>query len=90
MNNKVIVEPGEDGYFVAHVPSLESCWSQGKTREEALENIREAINLYLEPEPTGSHFVSLRFLTENDLDSMFRGKPRIPKPEHPPFSFDPD
>ncbi len=50
MNVKVIVERGEDGYFVAHVPSLKSCWSQGETREEALENIREAIDLYLEPE----------------------------------------
>ena len=50
MNIKVIVEPGEDGYFVAHVPSLKSCWSQGKTREEALQNIREAIDLYLEPD----------------------------------------
>jgi predicted RNase H-like HicB family nuclease len=52
MNIKVIVEPGEDGYFVAHVPALKSCWSQGKTKEEALENIREAIDLYLEPEAT--------------------------------------
>jgi predicted RNase H-like HicB family nuclease len=52
MNIKVLVEPGEDGYFVAHVPSLKSCWSQGKTKEEALENIREAIDLYLEPEST--------------------------------------
>ena len=52
MNIKVIVERGEDGYFVAHVPSLKSCWSQGKTKEEALENIREAIDLYLEPEST--------------------------------------
>jgi predicted RNase H-like HicB family nuclease len=51
MNIKVIVEPGEDGYFVAHVPALKSCWSQGRTKEEALENIREAIDLYLEPEP---------------------------------------
>ena len=51
MNIKVILEAGEDGYFVAHVPSLKSCWSQGKTREEALQNIREAIDLYLEPEP---------------------------------------
>jgi len=50
MNIKVIVEPGEDGYFVAPVPSLKSCWSQGKTKEEALRNIREAIDLYLEPE----------------------------------------
>lgn len=52
MNIKVIVEPGEDGHFVAHVPSLKSCWSQGKTKEEALQNIREAIDLFLEPEPT--------------------------------------
>ena len=51
MNIKVIVEPGEDGYFVAHVPALKSCWSQGKTRDEAIQNIREAIDLYLEPEP---------------------------------------
>jgi predicted RNase H-like HicB family nuclease len=51
MNIKVIVEKGEDGYYVAHVPALKSCWSQGKTREEALGNIREAIDLYLEPEP---------------------------------------
>ncbi|MBM3179096.1 MAG: type II toxin-antitoxin system HicB family antitoxin [Chloroflexi bacterium] len=51
MNIQVIMERGEDGYFVAHVPALQSCWSQGKTKEEALENIREAIDLYLEPEP---------------------------------------
>jgi predicted RNase H-like HicB family nuclease len=51
MNIKVIVEPGEDGYFVAHVSSLKSCWSQGKTKEEPIQNIREAIDLYLEPEP---------------------------------------
>ena len=49
---KVIVEKGEDGYFVAHCPSLKSCRSQGKTRDEALINIREAIDLYLEPEPS--------------------------------------
>ncbi len=51
MNIKIVIEPGEDGYVVAHVPALKSCWSQGKTREEALANIREAIDLYLEPEP---------------------------------------
>ena len=50
MNIKILVEKGEDGYFVASVPALKSCWSQGKTREEALENIREAIELYLEPD----------------------------------------
>lgn len=50
MNVKVVIERGEDGYFVAHVPALKSCWSQGKTREEVIANIREAIDLYLETE----------------------------------------
>ncbi len=51
MKIKVIVESGEDGYFVARCPALKSCWSQGKTREEALNNVREAVELYLEPDP---------------------------------------
>lgn len=56
MNLPVVIERGEDGYFSAHCPSLKSCWSQGKTRDEALSNIREAIELYLEPSP--AEFVS--------------------------------
>jgi len=52
MTLKVVMSRGEDGYFVAHCPSLKSCWSQGKTREEALGNIREAIELYLEAPPS--------------------------------------
>lgn len=51
MKVKVMIGRGEDGYYVAHCPALRACWSQGKTREEALENIREAIELYLEPDP---------------------------------------
>ena len=51
MDLSIVLERGEDGMFVAHCPSLKSCWSQGRTREEALSNIREAIELYLEPEP---------------------------------------
>lgn len=50
MKLKVIIEKGEDGYFAAHCPSLKSCWSQGKTKKEALKNIQEAIELYLEPD----------------------------------------
>jgi predicted RNase H-like HicB family nuclease len=45
---KVLLYPGEDGYFVVEVPSLPGCISQGKTREEALANIEEAIALYVE------------------------------------------
>ena len=48
MKIKVIIESGENGYFVAHCPVLKSCWTQGKTVEEAVENIKEAISLYLE------------------------------------------
>jgi len=51
MTIKVSIRKGEDGYFVARCPALKSCWSQGKTREEALANIREAIALYLDTEP---------------------------------------
>jgi predicted RNase H-like HicB family nuclease len=50
MKLKVIIEPGEDSGFVAHVPALRGCWSQGKTREETLGNIREAIETWLEVE----------------------------------------
>jgi len=48
MKYRVLIEQDEDGVYVAEVPSLPGCISQGETREEALENIREAIALYLE------------------------------------------
>jgi predicted RNase H-like HicB family nuclease len=51
MTFKVVVKQGEDGYFVANCPSLKSCWSQGKSKEEALANNREAITLHLEAPP---------------------------------------
>ena len=50
MTLKVIIEPGEDRGFIAHVPALRGCWSQGATREEALGNVREAIEAWLETE----------------------------------------
>jgi predicted RNase H-like HicB family nuclease len=45
---RVILEPDEDGVFVATVPSLPGCVSQGSTRAEALANARNAIEGYLE------------------------------------------
>ena len=48
MKFRVLIEPDEDGVFVANVPSLPGCVSQGSTRDEALSNAREAIELYLE------------------------------------------
>ena len=43
----MIVYPGEDGYWVAECLMLPGCISQGKTREEAIQNIREAIDVYV-------------------------------------------
>jgi antitoxin HicB len=47
MKFRVIIEPDEDGVFVAECPNLPGCISQGKTREEAVVNIKEAISGYL-------------------------------------------
>jgi predicted RNase H-like HicB family nuclease len=44
---QVIIYPGEDGFWVAECPSLPGCISQGETREQAIANIREAIEGYI-------------------------------------------
>ena len=49
MKIKVILEPSEDGGYTVFVPSLPGCISEGDTIDEAMANIREAIELYLEP-----------------------------------------
>lgn len=49
MNLRIVLEPSEEGGYTALVPALPGCISQGDTRQEALDNIQEAIALYLEP-----------------------------------------
>jgi predicted RNase H-like HicB family nuclease len=49
MKLKVILEPSEDSGYSVTVPSLPGCISEGESRDEAIRNIREAIELYLEP-----------------------------------------
>jgi predicted RNase H-like HicB family nuclease len=49
MKFKVVLEPAEEGGYTVYVPSLPGCISEGDTKEEALKNIKEAIELYLEP-----------------------------------------
>ena len=44
---QAIVYPGEDGFWVAECPSLPGCVSQGESREQAIQNIREAIEGYI-------------------------------------------
>jgi len=49
MKIRVVLEASEEGGFTVYVPSLPGCISEGQTEEEALANIKEAIELYLEP-----------------------------------------
>ncbi|MGB5619494.1 MAG: type II toxin-antitoxin system HicB family antitoxin [Desulfobacterales bacterium] len=49
MKIKVVLQSSDEGGYTAYVPSLPGCISEGETREEALFNIKEAIELYLEP-----------------------------------------
>ncbi len=44
---QIVLFPGEDGYWVVECPSLPGCISQGKTKEQALQNIQEAISAYI-------------------------------------------
>lgn len=55
MDIKVVLEAGEEGGYTVYVPSLPGCISEGDTRDEALANIREAIELYLEPASIGAN-----------------------------------
>lgn len=45
---QVIIERDEDGYYVAEVPTLQGCYTQGKTLEETIENIHDVISLCVE------------------------------------------
>ena len=45
---QVLLYPGKDGYWVIECPSLPGCLSQGETRGEAIANIKEAIDVYIE------------------------------------------
>ena len=47
MMREVVIYPGEDGYWVAECPTLPGCLSQGSSKEEAIVNIREAIQAYI-------------------------------------------
>ncbi|MBE2271895.1 MAG: type II toxin-antitoxin system HicB family antitoxin [Anaerolinea sp.] len=64
-----LIYPGEDGYWIAEVPSLPGCISQGKTHAEALANIKEAIDLYIDVlreqgKPVPDDFSKLDFLAQ--------------------------
>jgi predicted RNase H-like HicB family nuclease len=69
---KVILYPGEDGYWVVECPSLPGCISQGKTKAEAKTNIREAIEGYeaaLEDVESNPGFLKMMERTEADIQA---------------------
>lgn len=49
MKLQIVLEPSEEGGFTVYVPSLPGCFSEGDSKDKALENIKEAIALYLDP-----------------------------------------
>lgn len=51
-NLPLLVEKGEDGFYVAECPLFEGCYTQGKTIDEALKNIKEVIELILQERET--------------------------------------
>ncbi|MBN4079777.1 type II toxin-antitoxin system HicB family antitoxin [bacterium AH-315-C08] len=61
MKIRVSVEKDEEGFYVAEVPALPGCLSQGKTRKEAISNIKEAIEGWLEV---------MEMKSSNDVDRM--------------------
>jgi predicted RNase H-like HicB family nuclease len=67
MKLKMVMEPSEDGGFTVTVPSLPGCISEGDSKDEALKNIKEAIELYLEPVEDDLPFASGSEITEIKL-----------------------
>ena len=61
----VIIERDEDGYYVGEVPQLKGCYSQGKSLDELMTNMREVIRLCLEdePSPTVTEFIGVQKVT---------------------------
>jgi predicted RNase H-like HicB family nuclease len=67
MKLKVVLETSEEGGYTAFVPSLPGCISEGDTREQALANIKEDIELYLEPVEDDSDFAPTAEIVEVSL-----------------------
>lgn len=67
----VVIEKDEDGYFVGEVPQLKACYSQGKTIDELMENMKDVIALALEEqgEVEPAEFVGVQMLRTADRRS---------------------
>ena len=54
-NFTVLIEQDEDGLYVAKVPDIQGCYTQGKTIQQAMERVQEAIQVYLEADKDEHH-----------------------------------
>lgn len=70
LNFKVIIEQEEDGIFVADVPSVPGCYTQGKTYEEAIKNVKEVIELCLEEAKNNHSYRAKLDLAETSRDKF--------------------
>jgi len=78
MNFKVIIEQDEKGYFVAWVPAIPGCHTQGETYEEVLENIKEAIELCLEVAKKDPAYKEKIDFSETKTSPRFLGITEVP------------
>ena len=78
LNFKVLIEQDEDGIFVASVPAVPGCHTQGKTYEEALNNIQEAIELCLAEAAVNKGYSSQIDWPAEDGRSRFLGVTDLP------------
>ncbi len=68
VNFTVLIEQDEDGIYVAKVPDIVGCYTQGKTVEQAIERVREAIQVCLEADE--DEIVPLKFIGIQQLEVM--------------------
>lgn len=66
-NYTVVIEQDEDGMYIAKVPDISGCYTQGKTREQVLERIKEAIEVCLEAEDV-EHYIPLKFVSVEQIE----------------------
>lgn len=78
LNFKIILEQDEDGYFVASVPAVPGCYSQGQTYEEALKNVKEALVLSLEVAKDKPSYARKIDFPETDKTEKFIGVVDLP------------
>jgi len=68
LNFTVLIEQDEDGVYVARVPDILGCYTQGKTVEQAMERIREAMQVCLEADIDTEEIIPMRFIGVQQLE----------------------